>query len=148
MKHVFLTLAIAFSVILFAQTESKEKKGLIPSVVSSSFAKEFPNKKAKWGIENGVYEAEFKIEGIDASAVYDKSGHRKALEINIESSELPANVMHYVKTNYSATKISETAKITDDKNVVTYEAEIKKNGKTHHLLFNATGKFIKIADGD
>ena len=88
------------------------------------------------------------MNGSDASAVYDKTGHRKALEITIKESELPANVMQYVKTNYPATKITETAKITDDKNVVTYEAEIKKNGKSHDLLFDASGKFIKIVDGD
>ncbi|WP_395051651.1 PepSY domain-containing protein [Flavobacterium sp.] len=150
MKKVFLAMAIAFSATLFAQTEAKEKekKVTVPSAVSGAFAKEFPGKKAGWGMEDGGYEAEFKINGSDASAVYDKAGHRKALEVTIKTAELPANALQYVKNNHPATKITEAAKITDDKNVVTYEAEIGKDGKTYDVLFDASGKFIKIVEGD
>jgi len=149
-EKVFLAMAIVFCATLLAQTEAKEKekKYAVPSVVSSTFTKEFPDKKAKWGMEDGGYEAEFKINGSDASAVYDKSGHRKALEITIKNAELPTDALQYVKKNYPATKITEAAKITDDKNVITYEAEIGKNGKTYDVLFDASGKFIKIVEGD
>jgi hypothetical protein len=147
-KKIFLMMAIVFSVSLLAQTEEKEKKVSVPSVVSSNFAKEFPGKKAKWGMEDGGYEAEFKINGSEASVVYDKTGHRKELELEIKTTELPANALEYVKKNYPAIKISEAAKITDNKNVVTYEAEIKKDGKKNDLIFDASGKFIKIGDVD
>jgi hypothetical protein len=148
MKNVILALSIVFSATLFAQTETKEKKVSVPSVVSASFQKEFPGKKAKWGMEDGDYEAEFKLNGGEASAVYDKSGHRKELEIGIKRSELPLAVLDYLKKNYPSNKITETAKITDDKNILTYEAEIEKKGKTHDVLFDASGKFIKIVEGD
>ena len=148
MKKVFLVLSIVFSVTLFAQTEAKEKKVSVPSAVSESFKKDFPDKKAKWGMEDGGYEAEFKINSNDASAVYDKMGHRKALEIAIKTTELPVDALQYVKKNYPTSKITEVAKITDDKNAITYEAEIGKNGKTYDVLFDASGKFIKIVEGD
>jgi hypothetical protein len=148
MKKVFLALSIVFSVALFAQTETKEKKVSVPSVVSASFQKEFPNKKAKWGMEGGGYEAEFKLNGIDASAVYDKSGHRKELEIDIKITELPVAVLDYLKKNYPSDKINDAAKILDDKNVLTYEAEIRKNGKNYDVLFDISGKFMKIVKGD
>jgi hypothetical protein len=148
MKKIFLALSIVFSATLFAQTETKGKKVSVPNVVSASFQKEFPNKKAKWGMEDGGYEAEFKLNGGDASAVYDKSGHRKELEVGIKPSELPLVVLDYLKKNYPSDKITETAKITDDKNILTYEAEIGKNGKTYDVLFDASGKFIKIVEGD
>ena len=48
----------------------------------------------------------------------------------------------YIKTNYPKSKITEAAKITDDKNVVTYEAEIGKDGKSYDVLFDASGKTL------
>tara|TARA_R110000868_G_scaffold332387_1_gene593427 strand:+ start:16119 stop:16565 length:447 start_codon:yes stop_codon:yes gene_type:complete len=148
MKKIFLVLTLAFSVTLLAQTVEKSKKGIIPSDVKTAFAKEFPNNKAKWGMEDGGYEAEFKIKGSDASAVYDKKGHRKALEVAIKTAELPINILEYLKKNYATNKITEAAKITDDKNVVTYEAEIGRDGKSYDVLFDFNGKFIKIVEGD
>ena len=148
MKKTLSIIAIAFTATLFAQTETKSKKNDVPAVVKEAFAKEFPAKKAKWGAEDGGYEAEFKINGSDASAVYDKKGHRKALEITIKNSELPSNALEYLKKNYPTNKITEVAKITDDKDVVTYEAEIGKDGKSYDVLLDANGKFIKIEEGD
>ena len=94
------------------------------------------------------FEAEFKLKGSDASAVYDKKGYRKEIEITIKTVELPNEAIQYVKKNYPKSKITEAAKITNDKNLVTYEAEIKKDGKTYEVLFNDNGKFIKIVDED
>lgn len=148
MKNLFLAIAIALSVTMVAQSEKKSKKVNVPATVTEMFKKEFPNKKAKWGMEDGDYEAEFKINGSDASAVYNSEGHRKALEIGIKTAELPASGIEYLKMNYPNNKIRESAKITDDKNVVTYEAEIRKDGKSHDVLFDAQGKFIKIVEGD
>lgn len=148
MKKIFLVVAITFSITLLAQTAEKSKKGVIPTDVKTAFAKEFPNNKAKWGMEDGGYEAEFKIKGSDASVVYDKKGHRKALELAIKTVELPANILEYLKKNYATNKITEAAKITDDKNVVTYEAEIGKDGKSYDVLFDFNGNFIKIVKGD
>lgn len=141
-------MTIAFSVTMVAQSENKLKKINVPATVTEMFKKEFPDKKAKWGMEDGDYEAEFKINGSNASAVYNSKGHRKALEIAIKTSELPASIMEYLKKNYPTNKITETAKITDDKNVVTYEAEIKKDGKSYDVILDANGKFIKIVKAD
>jgi hypothetical protein len=147
-NKVFLVVVIACSVTLFAQTGEKSKKNVVPLDVKAAFVKEFPNNKAKWGIEDGGYEAEFRIEGNDASAVYDKKGHRKELEVAIKKVELPANILEYLKKNYPTNKITETAKITDDKNIITYEAEIKKDNKSYDILFDSDGKFIKTVKGD
>jgi uncharacterized membrane protein YkoI len=154
-KKVILGLAIVCSASLFAQTESKEKEEkegkekkeiTVPSAVSSAFAKDFPGKKAEWEMEGVAYEAEFKLNGSEASVVYDNAGNRKELEIEIKTSELPAAALQYVEKNYPTSKIKEVAKITDDKNVVTYEVEIKKEGKNMDVLFDAEGKFIKTSN--
>jgi uncharacterized membrane protein YkoI len=146
MKNIFLAIAIAFSVTMVAQSEKKSKKINVPTTVTEMFKKEFPGKKATWGMEGADYEAEFKLNGSEASAVYNSNGHRKALEIAIKTSELPASVLEYLKKNYPTNKITETAKITDDKNVVTYEAEIKKDGKSYDVLLDTKGKFIKMVE--
>ena len=139
MKNASLAIVIAISLTMSAQTKSS-----IPDLVKNSFAKEFPKQKAKWSAEEGGFEAEFRLNGTEASAVYDKGGHRKELEVEIKTTELPANVIAYVKKNYPTAKITEASKITDDKNTVSYEAEIKKDGKSFDVLLDSTGKFIKI----
>lgn len=148
MKNIFLAIAFAISATAFTQSENKQNKINVPKIVTETFQKEFHYKNEKWGMEDGDYEAEFKINGADASAVYDKKGHRKALEVAIKTSELPEAVLDYLKKNYPKNKITESAKITDDKNVITYEAEIGKDGKSYDVLFEANGKFIKIVEGD
>lgn len=156
MKNLmFAMLITTFSSALMAQTpatkEKEEKKTsvAVPAAVKDAFAKEFPTvKKVNWDAEDGNFEAEFTLNGTDESATYDKTGHRKEVEVDIKTSELPAPVLEYVKSHYAAYKLVEGAKITNDKNVVTYEAEIGKDGKKWDVLFDATGKFIKQVEGD
>jgi hypothetical protein len=143
MKNFLPVLALAFTATLFAQTETKAKKNEVPLKVKEAFQKEYPSKKAKWSKENDGYEAEFNMNGSDASAVYDKNGHRTAFEIDIKTSELPKAVLDYMKKNYPSDKITEAAKTTDDKNAITYEAEIRIKGKSHDILFDANGNYIK-----
>ena len=148
MKNLFLTIGILFSASLLAQTQTKSKKVAVPANVKEAFSQDYPAKKAKWGMEDGDYEAEFKINGTDASAVYDKTGHRKEMELDIKTTELPAGVIDYITKTYPSEKITEAAKITNDKNNVTFEVEIRKNGKSSDLLFDTNGKFIKMVTGD
>lgn len=145
MKKVILLAAIAISTVSCAQ--GKDKKD-VPKVVTDSFAKEYPNTKVDWDIEDDGFEAEFKLNGKDASADYDKNGNKLATEIEISEVEFPATALTYLKSTYPKSKIKETAKITDAKNVVTYEAEIKIDGKNTDLLFDASGNFIKMVQGD
>ena len=141
MKNVILFAAIAITSIGCAQ--SKENKE-VPKAVKEAFQKGYPNTKVDWDIEKDGFEAEFKMNGKDASANYDKTGHKLATEIEIKETEMPAKALTYVSTTYPNKKIKETAKITDDKNVVTYEAEVTIDGKICDLIFDASGKFLKL----
>ena len=69
----------------------------------------------------------------------DVSGNILETEIEIKVDALPANAKAYISKNYAGQKIKEATKITDNKGVVTYEAEIK--GKD--LIFDSNGNFIK-----
>ena len=145
MKNVILFAAIAISAIGSAQFKNKKE---VPKVVKEAFQKEYPNTKVNWDIEAEGFEAEFKMNGKESSANYDKKGHKLATEIEIKESELPAKALTYIATTYPNKKIKETAKITDNKKVVTYEAEIKIDGKDSDLLFDTSGSFIKIVKGE
>lgn len=140
MKNLILVAAIAISTVGFAQTKEKKE---VPKVVKEAFQKEYPNTKVHWDVEKDGFEAEFAMNGKDASANYDKAGHKLATEIEIKESELPAKALAYIAATYPNKKIKETAKITDNKNVITYEAEVKIDGKGSDLIFDASGNFLK-----
>ena len=135
-KLIFAFGIVAFfgSSVVFAQ-----KANNIPDVVKSALAKNYPSvKTVKWDKEDANYEASFKMNNLDHSILFDAKGG--ILESEIAIKELPKNAMEYLNKNYPNQKIIESAKITDAKGVVTYEAEIK--GKD--LIFDANGKFLKI----
>jgi hypothetical protein len=148
MKKIFLGITMMLSIAQFVQAQEKTKKLTIPTNVKEAFSKDYPQSKVSWEMEDGDYEAHLKINGSDASAVYDKKGHRKAVELSIKMTEIPTEALDYIKKNYPTNKIIETAKTTDDKNTVTYEVAIGRKGKTYDVLFDANGKFTKMIEAD
>ena len=144
MKKIILPLAVLMSLSSSAQKEEKRHKRVeVPSVVLESFKKEFSPEKVKWKKEKNDFEAYFEIKGIETSAIYDEVGHRKSIEVEIKETELPVGVLDYVKKNFPTEKIKEVGKITDDKNVVTFEVEIKKDKESHDVIFDSKGTFLK-----
>ncbi len=155
MRKLIMAMVIGLiSTVAFAQTkESKEKEEkeekmeaqpVVPAVVTQAFTKDFPGVKATWDTEDENYEAMFKLKGVEGSATYNNKGHRLETEMEIKTSELPAQVASYVAINYPGHKVTEGAKITDDKNVVTYEAEISKDGHKMDLIFDSGGKYLRL----
>lgn len=137
-KTVLSTLAI----VSIALSQAQEKK--VPNVVLKAFEKEHPKVKANWDIEPNGFEAEFKIDGIAISENYSTDGIKHETEVEIIEKELPANALAYVLKNYPRNKIKEAAKITDAKQTITYEIELKIDTKNRDLLFDAQGNFIKM----
>ena len=69
----------------------------------------------------------------------------------MSGTNLENNQMQQAEVTSSGKKvvsITEAAKITTDKNEVTYEAEVGKDGKSWDVLFNEKGKFLKQEEGD
>lgn len=138
MKKSAILLAAMFAV-TFANAQKVSDKE-VPTAVKTTLQKNYPNaKELKWEKENGNYEAEFEVDETDYSLLIDVSGNILETEIEIKVDALPANAKAYISKNYAGQKIKEATKITDNKGVVTYEAEIK--GKD--LLFDSNGNFIK-----
>jgi hypothetical protein len=148
-KYLMLfVVAAALTTSSFAQTNANHKNakpekshhGNVPPAVTSAFAKQYPGATAKWKMENGSWEANFKQSGNEMSAVFDSNGTMTESEKEIKVSELPPSVPEYVKTHYKGEKIKEASKITKSNGVVNYEATVK--GK--ELLFDSNGNFAKL----
>ncbi len=123
----------------------KIKESEVPKAVKESFTKNFKGAEVeKWEKEkDGTYEAEFDFNKIETSATFDATGKLLETETEIEVKALPTKVTNYVSKNYPDHKITEAAKITDDKGNVMYEAEAKKGKEEFDLLFDSNGVFIK-----
>lgn len=136
-KLVLMTVAAMITSLTFAQ-KMQEKE--VPAPVTTAFHKNFPQAKVeKWEKEGDNFEAEFELNESEQSVLFDAQGRIIETEIEIEISQLPNGVLDYIKTNYKGQSVKESAKITDTKGTVTYEAEIKEMD----LLFDSNGKFIK-----
>jgi len=134
-----ILLAAMFGV-SFANAQKVSDKE-VPTTVKTTLKKNYPNaKEIKWEKEKANYEAEFEVNKTDYSLLIDVSGNILETEIEIKVDALPAKAKEYVSKNYAGQKIKEATKITNNKGVVTYEAEVK--GKD--LIFDSNGNFIKI----
>ena len=136
MKKVMLAAAILgiFAVSAFAGDSDA------PAAVKASFTKLYPNvTKVKWGKEDENYEAEFDLNKVETSCLFDATGNLLETETEIAVNTLPKSVSEYITKNYSGQKIKEASKIVDAKKVTTFEAEVKEGD----LIFDSNGNFMK-----
>ncbi len=140
MKKQILSLALIATISLSAHAQ-KMSAARVPALVKAAFTKQFAGATAKWEKENGEYEAGFKMDGKDMSALFTADGKMTESEVSMKPADLPAKVQAYAKENYKGKTIKEGAKITKADGTVNYEAEV--NGVD--VLFDANGKFLKEA---
>jgi hypothetical protein len=138
MKKVKIIIALLFASQLLMAGKISESE--VPKEVKTRFAEMFPSSYVlKWEEEFGNYEAEFKINKIDNSALFSPAGQWIQTETDIKVDVLPMAVIEYISKNVAGKKIAEAAKILDAKGVVTYEAEIA--GEDY--IFDAKGNFLR-----
>jgi hypothetical protein len=149
---ILIILFLSGGISLLAQGKADNdgnKKINVPEAVSRAFHKDFPDvKNVEWGRERKEYEGEFILNGTEASANYDKTGHRTELELAIKNEELPSAVTDYIMKNYSDYRVKESAKVVSDKNITTYEVQVIKGSIARELVFNKDGNFLKAGRGE
>lgn len=112
----------------------------VPAVVKNAFYKQYPKvKDPNWDKENKNYEASFEIKETDYSVLINPVGKTLETEVEIATQSLPSKIKKYIYRNYTVLQITEAAKITDNKGIVTYDAEVDSKD----IIFDSTGKFIK-----
>ncbi len=132
MKKIMLLIALfAFAQTAFAQSQK------VPEAAKMAFTKAYPKADdVKWEREKGNFEVEFEMaDDQEMSVVYDANGAVLETEVEIAFSELPKAAQEALKGK----KVKETAKITNAKGVVTYEAEVRRKD----LMFDAQGNPVK-----
>lgn len=145
MKKLFLlTVCVAFFSIYCVQAQEKSKKVEVPSAVKSAFDAKYPKaEKVNWGIEKqGEYEAEFILNGIEASANFDSKGQFMEFETEIKESELPQTIKTTLAKDFAGYKIGDVAKSTNAKGIVNYEMEASKGKDKFEISFDANGKLL------
>lgn len=125
--------------------ENKEEKGgkeiVIPTAVNDAFAKLFAKgTDVEWSLETtDVYEAEFKLDKTDMSALFDTKGTLLETETPVTENDLPKTVKDSLAKGFAGYTLYEIEKI-DAKGVVSYKMEVKK---TSVLSFDTKGKLVK-----
>jgi hypothetical protein len=133
---VMTTLCLGLSSV-YAQ---KIKEADVPAAVKEGFKNSFPNSKAKeWEKEDDNFEAEFDVKKVETSALFDANGSLLQTEVEIAVKELPKAIIDYLSKNETGKKIKEAAKITDNKGVISYEAEVTEAD----YIFESAGNYIK-----
>lgn len=138
MKFKLIISFLLFSIMLSAQTK-------VPKAVKDSFAKLYPTVTSiKWEKEGKTeFEGNFKLNKVNTSVVFDVEGNLMETETAIPVSELPPAIAKYVAEQYKGYKISGAAKIVDNKDVLTYEAEISKKKVKKDIMFDKDGNPVK-----
>lgn len=92
--------------------------------------------------EDGNFEGSWKEGGVDQSVVFSPSGHFVASETGINPAQLPKPALAYLSMHKITARSASINK--DNKDVTTYEADIKGEG----CLFDEPGNFLRITKGD
>jgi len=142
MKNILL----AASALLLAGSAFAQKltTAQVPAAVVATFQKAFPKATAvKWEKEASNYEAGFQQDGATMSALLGAGGELKEIETSLAPSALPAPVRATLALRYKSIKVNEAARIVATKTgAITYEAEVRQNGKNRDVLFTADGKEV------
>jgi hypothetical protein len=132
-KSILVITVLAFGLFACGQTP--------PKSVTDNFSKKFASaNKIKWGMEDeNEWEAEFKMDGKEMSASFDKEGKWMATEAKLNEKELPANVLKAVKAAYADWKIESVESI-ETPEMKGYELEIEKGKEELEIQVTADGK--------
>lgn len=146
-KTILLMALLAFLFNTQAQTVKEKPKSkaklIVPEVVKSAFKSAYPAvTKVKWDMEKtGEYEAEFKINKVEVSVVYDEKGNLLETETEIKFSDLPQAVKDAIAKDFAGYKIEEIEKV-EKKGVISYEMEVEKGKMEYELTYDLNGKLL------
>jgi len=140
-KLLMLSVCMAFVLCVLAMNQ---KEAQIPAAAKTGFATKFPTaQKVKWGVEKpGEFEAEFTLNKVETSAVFDAKGNLIETETEIKESELPTAIKATIAKDFAGYKIDEIEKATGAKGATTYEMEAAKGKDKLEISFEASGKLL------
>ena len=141
-KLLVLIVCLTFVLGLSAMNQKDEK---IPAAAKTGFAAKFPTaQKVKWSIEKpGEFEAEFILNKLETSALFDAKGNLLETEAEINAKELPQAVKATLAKEFAGYKLDEIEKVTDAKGITTFEIQASKDKDELEISLDANGKLLK-----
>jgi len=135
-KITMISLLASFAIMSFAQTA--------PTIVQDAFNAKYPNAKTvEWEQENdSVWEAEFKLEGVEYSANFSNEGVWKETEHEIKTKDLPQAVKNTLAKDFAGFEVEEIEMV-ESPGFTGYEIEIEKGEVTMEVRIDKAGKVIK-----
>ncbi len=129
---IFLTLFIGTA---FAQH--------VPSAAKAKLKALYPKAESvKWDTETPNYEANFEVNDVEMSLLFDAKGNVLETETELGKNGLPKTVQKAISKDFKGYSIEETTKIDRD-GKTTFEAELKKGEHRLDAIYSAKGKLIK-----
>jgi len=117
----------------------------VPETVRKAFIAKFPSAKGiEWSQEDdGAYEAEFKLKGVEYSANFDKAGNWLETENEIAVKELPTAVRNSIGSNFAGYDIEEAEHVEKPGMAAFFEMEVEKGESSYEVQIAADGKILK-----
>ncbi|WP_162426252.1 SdiA-regulated domain-containing protein [Pontibacter pudoricolor] len=115
----------------------------VPEAVKVQFADRYPTiKQADWDNENGNFEAEFKVNGLERTALFSPDGKLLSYTEEIDQRHLPNVILQQVQAQYANYRIDEAHRVQQNGNA-NYVVELEDNMDEVKLQFDAAGKLIE-----
>lgn len=141
------SIIIAMALLCFAASTAfaqKINEDQVPATVVSNFKKQFAKAiKPKWEMEDADFEVNFKDNGSEYSAKYDKQGNWLETEQEIKSTEIPAIIKQGIEKEFPGFKTDEVEKVNYPDNKTVYEMEVEKGKEEFEVQFSSDGKMLK-----
>lgn len=129
---------IACAAIWLTACTGKENGDNVPESIKNKLMSMYPHaSNVKWEMEDGNYEAMFKLEKNETSVILSPTGTLVQTETVVNEGLLPQNVKDYMKTQLGGKKITSATVIEKPGGGTSFEVEVDKED----YLFDATGQF-------
>lgn len=134
--------ALIAGILLFPALAYSQNNKDVPATVTQAFETAYPDVRfVRWKSEGAIFHAEYRDRGMRRVIEMDSAGTVLGMTSQVRTSELPANVSEWVKTNYPEYFI-ETVDIVEKAGKRFYKVEIERTMKEIDIEFDMEGKII------
>ena len=125
------------------------KKKQVPAVAKGAFKAKFPHTKAKWNLENKLFEAHFKKDKAMNHAAFDSTGKWQYTEVEIKKEQVPQPVVEILqKAEYGNWDVTEIDKVVAVNYEELYRYKFVKGNKQISILLLPSGNALKKVQSD
>jgi hypothetical protein len=125
--------------------DSKQSK--VPQSVVANFQAKYPGETdPDWELDdNGLWEANFKINGEKYRADFNPNGLWIETENSIKKSNLPKAIKQSIERDYKNLKITEVERVHHHSKGIFYDVEFKQKGKNMDVEYRENGTELKLS---